>query len=188
MLPEGRFKARAIEGGLGESSEGNPQVGVRFTILDEEFHGEEITWFGSFSRNKGQGTKTPFERTIESLRACGWKGDDLSNLEGIDANEVSLVVEHDNYNGKILAKVKWVNRAGGLALKAPMSADKAKAFAAKMRGEVIAASRAVAAAQGAPPASSAGRPPATRPQSHPNAPGAEADAPPPYGAEDDIPF
>lgn len=185
MLPEGRFKARAIEGGLGETNDGNPQVGVRFTILDEEFHGEEITWFGSFSKKLGQGTKTPLERTIESLRACGWKGDDLSALEGISDNEVSLVIEHDDYNGKISAKVKWVNRAGGLALKAPMSADKAKAFAAKMRGEVIAASRAIGGAPGATPAPAQGRPPATRPQSHPNAPGEDFGPP---ADDSEIPF
>ncbi len=146
MLNEGRYTARAIEGGLGNANNGNPQIAVRFQILDEGHDGQEITWFGSFSKNKGQGSKTPLERTIESLRVCGWEGDDLSDLTGIDANEVSLVIEHEEYEGKTQAKVKWVNRPGGLALKAPMSVDSAKAFAAKMKGEVIAASKGAAPA------------------------------------------
>jgi hypothetical protein len=132
-------------------------VAVRFAILDDGYEEEEITWFGSFSKNRGKGTKTPFERTVESLRICGWRGDDLSDLTGITENEVSLVIEHDEYNGKVSAKVKWVNASCGLALKAPMTPESAKAFAAKMKGEVIAASRSI----GKPTSSAA----------HPNAPG-----------------
>lgn len=166
MIPEGRYKARAIDGGLGETSDGNPQVAVRFGLLDEGHEGEEITWFGSFSKNKGNGAKTPLERTIESLRTCGWEGDDLSDLRGITDCEVSLVIAHEEYpkgSGKVSAKVKWVNRTGGLALKAPMNETSAKAFAARMKGEVIAASRHIAPVQKSAPSNGSA--------SHPNAPG-----------------
>ncbi len=138
MIAAGRYQARAIEAALGESGNHNPQVAVHFKLEGVD---ETITWYGSFSENLGSGKKTPLERTIESLRLCGWVGDDLSNLQGVTDNDVSLTIEHDSYDGNVRAKVKWINPPGGLALKAPLSADRAKAFAASMRGKVIAASK-----------------------------------------------
>ena len=68
---------------------------------------------------------------------------------------------------KVSAKVKWVNRGGGLGLTTPMKTDSAKAFAAKMRGEVLAASKNIQPA---------------KPSSHPNAPGNNQREP---GSDDD---
>ena len=170
ILPEGKYKARPVEAGLGESKAGNPQAAVLFRIIGGEHDNSTITWYGSFSKNKGEGTKTPLQRTVESLRACGWQGDDLSDLSSInEANEidVGLVIEHDEYQGKVSAKVKWVNRGGGLGLTTPMKTDSAKAFAAKMRGEVLAASKNIQPA---------------KPSSHPNAPGNNQREP---GSDDD---
>jgi hypothetical protein len=176
-LKPGHFRARAIEAALGESSEGNPQVAVCFEILDEAFAGSQITWYGSFSKNLGKGKKTPLQRTIESLRVCGWDSDDLSDLATCKNNEVSLVLDYEEFKGEKQLKVKWVNRPGGLALKAPMSEAQAKAFAARMKGEVIAASRGVATVASKKPAQNGG---------HPNAPGGSTGAP--GISDDDIPF
>lgn len=181
ILPEGKYKARAIEGGLGESKNGNAQAAVLFRITGGDRDGDTITWYGSFSKNKGEGTKTPLQRTVETLRACGWSGDDISDLSSIaESNEidVGLVVEHSEWEGKMQAKVKWVNRGGGLGLTTPMKPDSAKAFAAKMRGEILAASKGIK-----PAAKSANG------GAHPNAPGSSygppADREP---GEDDLGF
>ncbi len=174
MLPIGTYPAFAIEGGLADSSEGNPQAAVCLEIADGDHKGQQITWYGSFSKNKGEGTKTPLERTIDSLRTCGWAGDDLSDLSSISGAEVSIVIEHDEWKGETKAKVKWINRKGGLAVKTPMSAEKAKAFAAKMRGDVIAATRATGT-------------PAPKPAASTKKPGRPDTDPPPLG-DDDIPF
>jgi hypothetical protein len=127
MINAGRYRAKAVQAALGETSTGKPQVGIEFELLDHP--GQTINYFGYF-------TDETFSRTVESLRACGWSSDDLSDLTGIDTNEVSLVVEHEEYDGKTRAKVRWVNRTGGLALKAQMPADKAKAFGAQMKGRI----------------------------------------------------
>lgn len=178
LLPPGNYKARAVEAGLGYTNDGNPQVAVHFSIIDSEgpYHGRDITWFGSFSKTRGQGKYTPFERLIMTLRTCGWDGNDLDDLSGVDANEVNLKVEHDEYKGEVRAKVAFVGKVGGLALKTPMTPEQAKAFASKMRGEVIAASKGSAAAAG-----NGGKKP------HPNAPGASTGAPP-RDESDEIPF
>ncbi|HVO30759.1 MAG TPA: hypothetical protein VMV18_08485 [bacterium] len=162
-MENGTYKAKASTWALAESSKGTPEVAVEFVLTHPDMQGRSITWHGYLSE------KT-FNRTVESLRYCGWKGDDLSDLSGLDANEVSLVVENEEYEGETHPRVKWVNRAGGLAVKAPMSGDKAKAFAASMRERV----RAFDAAKGNKPAPSNG-----------GRPSYQEDTPPP---NDDIPF
>lgn len=125
-----KYVARAEQWGLGETDTGKEQVAVGFQILTQDADIPYITWHGYF-------TDKAADRTIESLRICGWEGDDLTNLQGLDKNEVELVIEDEEYDGKVRPKVRWVNRVGGsLALKAPLSGDKLKAFAASMRGQI----------------------------------------------------
>lgn len=143
-IPKGRYRARAMRtenDGLGNSSnKGTPQVVLVFKLLEEDFHGETLPWIGYL-------TDATEERTLESLRICGWKNDDLSDLDGVCDNDVELVVDHERYEGKLRAKVQFVNRIGGFKQKAPMSQDAAKAFAAKMRDKA-AASRVKASSNG----------------------------------------
>lgn len=127
----GTFKARGIEGALGYTSGGNEQVAVRLRIVEGDEAGHEITWHGYF-------TEKTTERTLESLRHLGWKGDDLFDLSGIDANDVSIVVEEEEYDGKLQSKVRWINAAGGLAMKERMSEGDAKRFAQRMKGAAVA--------------------------------------------------
>ena len=127
----GTHAARALTAVLSETKKGDPQVVVDFQLLDIEGQSPHIAWYGYF-------TDKTMDRTIETLRLCGWKGSDLNSLDGLGDNEVSIVLETEEYEGKARQKVQWVNRAGGLAMANPLSADQAKAFAAKMRGAVLA--------------------------------------------------
>jgi hypothetical protein len=132
MIENGKYKARATMGTLGKADTGTHQVLVDFEITDGQHKGQHIAWFGSF-------TDKTMDRTIESLRHCGWVGDDLDRLEGIDANEVELVIEQEEYEGKPRARVRWVNRIGsGATLKHPLTPAEARSFAQSMRGAVIA--------------------------------------------------
>jgi hypothetical protein len=165
---KGRFKARAKAGqwGLGESNAGNEQIAVVFDILTEGAEYSNLTWYGSFSDGA-------VERTITSLRYMGWESNDLEKLEGLDKNEVELVVEEEEYEGKTRTKVAWVNRAGALNLKAPLSAERTKSFAAAMRDRI----KAIDAAKGQKTAakSTGPKPPAGPPE-------------PPPVTDADIPF
>lgn len=145
MIAEGNWKARATEAALGFSSKGTQQVAVDLVLLEGDDAGKHITWYGYFS-------DATFERTIESLRTLGWEGDDLSNLTGIDKNDVYAVIEHeDDLQGQPRARVKWINGSGGLALKERMDAGQAKAFAAQMKGRVLALKQKGGAAAPKPP-------------------------------------
>lgn len=149
MIEEGTWKARACDGALGFTSKGTEQIAIDLQLLEGPNTGNHITWYGYFS-------EATFERTIESLRLLGWKSDDLSDLRGIDANEVSIVIEHEpDLQGEYRARVKWINGLGGVALKDRMDVGAAKAFAARMKGQVLAqktaAPRTVAPKPSAPP-------------------------------------
>lgn len=138
-----RAIAQSIQFGHAGQDE-KPQVVVEFKCVSEDDpdHGYSISWFGFF-------TEKALKRTIESLRYIGWKGDDLAELPGLAetgmlADEVDLVVEHEEYEGQLKAKVSWVNKPGGgrVQLAKPMEADSLKSFAARMKGSIAAAERA----------------------------------------------
>jgi hypothetical protein len=189
MIPEGRYRARASEGALAFTSKDNPQMAVCFELLDGEYIGMTITWYGFFSKTVGNAKdgKTPFQRMIDTLRICGWQGDDLSDLTGITDNEVQLVIRHSpNLDGELRAEVAFVNRIGGLAIQAPMSPESAKKFAAKMRGEVIAASKGASARPVAAAPDQPRQAASNSKSTHPHAPGSEFGSP--GEGEDDIPF
>lgn len=133
-MDAGYYRARAIEWALGKTEKGSRQVAVRFeTFDDQDQPGERITWYGYF-------TEKTQERTLESLQHCGWEGDDITDLSGIERNEVQLVVEHDEYEGKVRAKVAWVNRpgGGGIAIKAPLDEAEKAEFAREVKATVLA--------------------------------------------------
>ena len=170
-MQAGTFKAKAKTWTLAEASTGTLQVAVEFEFAsDADGTLERITWYGYL-------TDAAFNRTIEALRHCGWKGDDLSDLQGLDANEVELVLAEEEYKGHVNIRVQWVNKPGGLAVKAPLAADKAKAFAASMRDRI----RGLDASKGKPAAPAAKKP--TPPKMPPAMQSAPASNPP-----DDLPF
>lgn len=169
MTMQYRYTAKAKAWGLGETDKGTEEIAVEFEILTEGAHVERITWHGYFS------DKT-WERTVESLRYMGWEGNDLADVQGLDMNEVELVVEDEEYQGKVYAKVRWVNRMGGLAIKAPLTGDKAKAFAASMRDKIKALDAS------APKAKPAAKKTAPRPVAAPYGNSA------PAHTDDDLPF
>lgn len=159
MITEGKHKARGTEAALGLTAGGKEEVAVALVILDGEHAGDSITWHGYFTEKTQQ-------RTIESLRYLGWEGDNLAVLDGIDRNEVTIVVEHEEgQDGKTYAKVRWINGpGGGLALKERMDPGAAAAFAQRMRGFVV------AQGQKTKPATAGAKPPTNGKHTQRNAP------------------
>jgi hypothetical protein len=131
----GTFRAKATSGQLCETKEQKPQVGVELELLEDDHKGKRVGWFGQLSSDAS------FEFTVKALRAAGWTGDDLSAIS-FDGRECSIVIEEEQYDQdgvtKTSSKVKYINPIGGLQVKAPMSTDRAKAFAAQMKGKVLA--------------------------------------------------
>lgn len=130
-IKAGKYRARATEAALGFTATGKEQVAIAFEILDGEFTGQTITWYGYFS-------ELAAKRTMESLRLCGWKTDDVSNLDGVTTNEVEIVVAEEEYNGQTVTKVKWINApSAGIAMKNRMDAGSAASFAQRMKAMAV---------------------------------------------------
>lgn len=123
LLPEAKYTAQAVDGYLSHTKDGKEQITVKFAIVGGQYDGQSVDWTGFF-------TDKTFDRTIQSLRYCGWQGDDIADLTGIDTNEVEIVVQHNEYNGKVYPRVAWVNQIGG---KARMPADEAREFAESIK-------------------------------------------------------
>ena len=128
-IAPGSYRATALEAVLSMSSTGKEMINVEFRLADST---DQITWRGFF-------TDKTKDRTIESLRYCGWTGDDIGNVTFPQGNEVILVIEEETYEGKTHSRVQWVNRASkGPVVKNEMSLNDRKAFAAKMKGAILA--------------------------------------------------
>lgn len=139
MIPEGYYNAVAVPregedgshiarwGVAGEKK--TKQVLIYFEITDGEWAGHVLPWFGYFS-------KAAAKRTVESLRYCGFKGDDLFDLDNQALDQgVNVLVEHNEYDGKTYARIAFVNASGGgaIQLKSPMNEKSIREFAAVMK-------------------------------------------------------
>lgn len=114
LIPAGRYEAVIDVYGLSETKAKTPQFTVVFKITEEGPHkGKLISWFGSLK--VGQ----PMDITIRNLTTMGMKGDDLDSKDLLDkSTPVQLVVEHDTWEGKTSAKVRFINKIGGGTFKA----------------------------------------------------------------------
>lgn len=105
------------------------QVACWFELLNAgEWTGTRLPWYGFF-------TKDSAERTVESLRAMGLKGEALAGMETQQLDQiVSLKVGHNTWEGKTQARVDFVNAPGrGIAkLNDPMPKDEVLKFSAMM--------------------------------------------------------
>ena len=135
MLNEGRYTARASEAAWNESQNGNFYLVARFVVSQGDAAGQSCT-------KKFHFTDATVDRTYEDLRVCGWTGTDpaeigTNGLAGIDANEVSITVEHETYNDrntgeeKRAAQIRWINPLNR-ALSSNADANKLREFGRSM--------------------------------------------------------
>ena len=137
LFPKGKYRARADrEVEWGTSDKGSDYCVVDFQVTQGELQGDHIKAWLYF-------TEATRDRSIESLRYCGctFPANDITDVTGIDANEVEIVVDHETYEGKTKAKVKWVNAARGAGVKDEQRMDPhaKKSFAERMKASLLAA-------------------------------------------------
>jgi hypothetical protein len=127
-IPGGMYKGRAVFGSeqYGTTSNGNDQIAID---VDVPALSRQLTVFLYFSENGAQ-------YAIEKLRACGWAGDDLADLRGVDANEVDVSIKYEPYRGEIKMKVDIYAGGGRVKLDSPMDEKQKRAFAARMKGVI----------------------------------------------------
>lgn len=136
LIPAGRYRAVSVpfitEGGsesvqFGTTKTGTDQVLVNFEITQGEQAGQRAPWFGFF-------TDKTTKRTLQSLRAIGFKGDDLAAIVSQDLGyEVDITIEHNTYEGKTSHRVGFVGGGGGASLANQMDPKARTRFSAQMK-------------------------------------------------------
>jgi hypothetical protein len=134
LVAPGEYTAKATNWAFGQTKNQKVQFGVDFLITQK---GPYLNWhLTKYFYFEGGA----FDNTIKALRAMGWTGDaieELNKMGGeLDKNEVRIVVDHESYEGKISARIQWVNEAGGVRMAAPMSDQDVLAFSADMKKKI----------------------------------------------------
>ncbi len=151
MIPEGIYAAVVVpvetpSGPLsiqfGPATANSPfSAALSFEIINGPFSGQRITSFLYFGDKASKSGKTTFERSIESLRICGFTGDDLDAFYTQKPDqEVSLTVKHETYTddsgaSKTTAKVAWINSPmRGFVIAKPLDTKDLRKFSAQFKG------------------------------------------------------
>ena len=162
---EGKYRCKVTDKQLCESSKGTPQICLTFEVTEPGPQmGQHIMDFMALSEKA-------LQYTVAKLRATGWQGVDLSQLETVGSRECQIVVQTDVYEGTERLRVRFVNDLDrqGPAVVGTMDTAKQKALAAKLRGMIA----------GLDPAQARAKPAAK--------PAPAGDEPPPP-TDDDLPF
>jgi hypothetical protein len=122
-IAAGVYRGRAVAGSeqYGTTNNGTDQIAIDLDLDG----GHRVSTFLYFSDKAAK-------YSIQRLRSLGWQGSDLSNLVGIDANDVDVEIKYEEYQGELKMKVNIV--AGGtVTLDKPLDDKGKKAFAARFK-------------------------------------------------------
>jgi hypothetical protein len=180
------YRAKGCDWQLNTAGTGNERISVLFEITQGPCEGQKRRWDGYF-------TEKAVERTFDSLRHCGWTGDNLGTLDGLDANEVEIVCSIEEYadretgEARVREKVEWVNRPARINTRNQLSGGELEAFAARMRGPAVAHKQKYGATPNAPTPRPTSGPTRARTPEPRRPPTDDMDPEPPH-TDDDIPF
>jgi hypothetical protein len=124
-ISAGIYKGKGVAGSeqYGTTKNGHDQIVLDLDLTDI---GERVSTFLVFSD-----AAAPYG--IERLRALGWSGSDLSDLTGIDLNEVDVEVKYEDWQGDMKMKVQILTGGGRVVLKQTMTDKDKRAFGAKFK-------------------------------------------------------
>jgi len=137
LIQVGKHKARAMkdsyEAGIDDSGKDYAYLG--FEITDGPDKGRAIGRYFYLTE-----AATPY--SIESLRCTGatFPGGDITDPDGIGDVECQIVIEHDEYQGKTRAKIKYVNKLGGGGIKPEHKLDDStkRSFRDRFKAQLLA--------------------------------------------------
>lgn len=128
LIPEGDYKARAVRSYCATSNtKGTPYLNLTFRLLEGDLAGTEVD---------AQLYVTPKTEAgfVKDLRTLGYRGHNPDELDQLDEvaivdflpNDVSIKVQHEEFNGQPRVRVRWINpfvkRAAGGGLFGSMKA------------------------------------------------------------------
>lgn len=130
LIPAGRYDAIVDGAEPGMTKNGADQVVLALRIDGGEHDGRVLPKYCYLS-------DAALPWTMKTLWACGFKGNDLSELTSVVGALVSITVEHDEYEGVVRNKVAWVNERRSFVVNKLDESSKAS-FADRYRAKVAA--------------------------------------------------
>ena len=124
-IPAGVYKGRAVVGSeqFGTTKNGTDQIVLDVNIPELGRQVSVILYFSTKAKSY----------SLEKLRACGWSGDDVTQLSGIGDNDIIVSIQYETYEGKERIRTDIVTGGGRIKLDAPMDAAAKRGFAARMK-------------------------------------------------------
>jgi hypothetical protein len=185
---EGYYKGKVVDGGLGESSGGFPQIVL--SLVAEEIYdaasdqyvpadpeANQINYYGVLIDSKSKETLN----CKQLKKITGWDGASFVDLAGVNFAELPIQfrVEPHTYNENTTLQVSWIDEPGASPVRGvnKLDADGVKALHAKYAGILAStktAPKAVSAPKSAPPAAAKPAVPAKPVMKAPVAPTAAA--------------
>lgn len=106
LVKEGVYFGTVEEHGFMEGKTGDVKAFVKVSFTTEDKTKATLTWFGGFSTQKSaEYTK----KTIHDLSGMILLSSGVFELP--TGKPVKITVEHNEYNGKVSAKIKYLNSA-----------------------------------------------------------------------------
>lgn len=122
-LPPGKHHVQVVGASLTESSKGT--MGIRFDFENDQGTIDHTLWV----------TERTVDRVRENLATLGYSNElfnDPANMDRMQditlGNECEIVVEDEEYNGDVKAKVKWINAIGSSKAATPGMLDRLHAM------------------------------------------------------------
>jgi hypothetical protein len=127
-IAAGIYKGRAIAGSeqYGVTKGGHDQIVLDLDIQVSDGEVWRLSTFLVFS-------DAAATYSIDRLRACGWTGDDVTNLAGIDRNEVDVEIAYEMYDGKDRLRVQIMTGGGRVTIQNKLDDSKKRAFGARFK-------------------------------------------------------
>ncbi len=165
LITPGTWKAKPTYACLGYTEGGNDQVEIGFVLAEGPSQGQPIRYWGTFGESS-------LEITFNALRNAGWTGDDLADLSSVGQSDAQpyLVIAHEEWQGKVSARVKWVNSPSTVVMKNVMNRGETQAFAQRMRGSIMALHQKLAAKRGSGAPATGAKPATPTTSSSPTSP------------------
>jgi len=125
-VPEGKYTARAKAWGFCKASTGTDQLAIMFEFKSADGARKRLTFYGFCNSEENA------RRTMATMRMCGWDGmGPATEAQGLDSNEVEIVVEDDHYRAEGDSKIKYVNSIQALRIN-ELTAPQKEALNAKL--------------------------------------------------------
>ena len=116
------------------SKKATPQVVVCFEVLRGPHAGKRMSWIGYL-------TEKAEERTLKTLRLCGFAGDDIDKFaDQRPTNEVQLDVQDEiDDKGQTRTRIAWVNDptfGGGMKMENALGGADLRKFGAQFKSKL----------------------------------------------------